>query len=176
MSSPARCSPTTGSCRVRGRLSVVLNSGTCFDRDLTGIENIHLAGLFLGRSRSEIRTALDEIVSVTGLGDFIYSPLRSYSAGMAARLSFAVSMAWPVDVFVTDESLAVGDAAFVALCMERLRTLRARGQTIIAVSHDAETVQELCDRAIWIDHGRLIADGPAAEILRRYEDRAPAAE
>jgi ABC-type polysaccharide/polyol phosphate transport system ATPase subunit len=161
--------PTTGSCRVEGRLSVVLDAGTGFDLELTGAENIQLAGLFLGRSRAEIATAMDGIVATSGLGDFINSPVRSYSSGMAARLSFSVSMAWSVDVLLTDETLGVGDAPFRERCIERLLDLRRKGQTIVGVSHDRNTVLSLCDRAIWIDRGNVLADGPAADVLRQYE-------
>jgi ABC-type polysaccharide/polyol phosphate transport system ATPase subunit len=161
--------PTRGSCRVGGRLSVVLDAATGFDAELTGAENVQLAGLLLGRSRAEIATAMEGIVATSGLGDFIDSPLRSYSSGMAARLSFAVSMAWSVDVLLTDETLGVGDAAFRERCIERMLDLRRAGQTIVAVSHDRNTILRLCDRAIWIDRGSLVADGPAADLLLRYE-------
>lgn len=161
--------PTTGSCRVGGRLSVVLDAATGFDLELTGAENIHLAGLFLGRSRVEIAAAMAGIVATSGLGEFIDSPVRSYSSGMAARLSFAVSLAWPVDVLLTDETLGVGDAAFRERCIERLLDLRRAGQTIVAASHDRNTVLQLCDRVVWIDRGTVVADGPAADILGQYE-------
>jgi ABC-type polysaccharide/polyol phosphate transport system ATPase subunit len=94
---------------------------------------------------------------------------------MAARLSFAVSMAWSVDLLLTDETLGVGDAAFRERCIERLIDLRKQGQTIVAASHDRNTILLLCDRAVWIDRGNVRADGPAADVLRQYEDSAPSA-
>jgi ABC-2 type transport system ATP-binding protein/lipopolysaccharide transport system ATP-binding protein len=164
--------PSQGRVEVRGVVAPILELGAGFDHELTGLENVTLNALFLGRSKREIRHRLPEIVEMSGLGDFIRSPIRNYSAGMLARLGFAVATAWVPDVLILDEVLAVGDAPFVRRCEERIALLRRQGTTILLVSHDAEAIRKNCDRCVWLECGRLVAMGEAAEVVARYEASA----
>ncbi len=160
--------PTTGTATVRGRVAPVLELGAGFDNDLTGRENAFLYALLLGRSRAEIRRSLDDIIAFSELEDFIDSPLRTYSTGMVARLGFAVATAWMPDILILDEVLAVGDSAFTVKCLERYQAFLAAGTTVLLVSHSPQAVVASCTRCLWIDHGRLAADGPTEEVLGRY--------
>ncbi|HEY6321998.1 MAG TPA: ABC transporter ATP-binding protein [Thermoanaerobaculia bacterium] len=161
--------PTAGVATVRGRLSPILELGTGFDRELTGFENIYLNALLLGHSRREVADAIDEIVEFSGLGDFVRAPIRNYSSGMLARLGFAVATAWLPDIMILDEVLAVGDASFTAKCEDRLRRFHEAGTTVLMVSHSAEAIRHNCARALWLDAGRLLADGPTDEVLELYK-------
>ncbi len=160
---------TRGKVEVDGRVAPILALGTGFDFELTGLENIYLNALLLGRTRREIDLRLEEIVEFSGLGDFIRSPIRNYSSGMLARLGFSIATAWPPDVLILDEVLGVGDARFLRRCDERLRRFHRDGTTLLLVSHSAESVRESCERVVWIDGGRVRADGPADEVLAAYE-------
>jgi ABC-2 type transport system ATP-binding protein/lipopolysaccharide transport system ATP-binding protein len=166
--------PTTGSARVRGRVAPILELGTGFDMELTGRENVFLNALLLGHPRREIEQRLEEIVAFAELEQFVDSPLRSYSTGMVARLGFAVATAWIPDVLILDEVFAVGDTAFVQKCAERFARFRASGTTLLLVSHSPEVVEQNCSRCLWIDHGRLAADGAPGEVLARYLESASA--
>ncbi|HLX06867.1 MAG TPA: ABC transporter ATP-binding protein [Thermoanaerobaculia bacterium] len=161
--------PTTGSATARGRLSPILELGTGFDRELTGFENIYLNALLLGHSRREVADAIDGIVEFSGLGDFVRAPIRNYSSGMLARLGFSVATAWLPDIMILDEVLAVGDSSFTHKCEERLRGFHAAGTTVLMVSHNAAAIRHNCTRCIWLDAGRLLADGPTDEVLAQYE-------
>jgi ABC-type polysaccharide/polyol phosphate transport system ATPase subunit len=161
--------PTEGRVRVEGWVSPILELGTGFDHELTGVENIYLNALLLGRSRREIDARVEEIVDFSGLGDFIHSPIRNYSTGMLARLGFSVATAWTPEVLILDEVLAVGDARFLNRCEERLASFGDLGTTLLMVSHAPSAIRANCDRAIWLETGRICADGPAEEVLARYE-------
>jgi ABC-type polysaccharide/polyol phosphate transport system ATPase subunit len=160
--------PTRGRVDVRGSVAPVLDVSGGFDPELTGIENIYLNGLLLGRRRGEIAACLDEIVAFSGLGDFIRSPLRNYSAGMLARLGFSIVTAWTPGVLILDEFLAVGDAEFTRACRQRMSRLRAEGATLLQVSHVPDAVRDSCDRCVWLDRGLIRADGPPADVLEQY--------
>jgi ABC-2 type transport system ATP-binding protein len=160
--------PSAGKAEIRGRLSPILELGTGFDHELTGYENIYLNALLLGRQRWEIDEKIEAIVDFSGLGDFIRTPIRNYSSGMVARLGFSVATAWLPDVLVLDEVLAVGDASFTERCQQRLNEFHDSGTTVLMVSHNAQAVRESCSRCIWLDAGRMRADGPTEEILRQY--------
>ncbi len=160
--------PTGGSARVEGRVAPILELGTGFDYELTGLENIHLNALLMGRTRREIQAQAEEIVAFSGLGDFIHAPVRNYSSGMLARLGFAIVTAWRPDVLILDEFLAVGDAAFLRTCQARLARFWDAGTTLLLVSHLADAVRQNCQRCLWIEAGRLVADGPTDEVLERY--------
>jgi len=160
---------TTGRVAVRGRVAPILELGTGFDYELTGQENVFLNALLLGHSRREIEQRFDAIHEFSGLGDFIRSPIRNYSSGMLARLAFSILTAWTPEVLVLDESLAVGDVHFVKKCEERIDLLRGQGTTLLLVSHLAEAVRAHCHRCVWLDGGRIRADGRPDEILALYE-------
>ncbi len=162
--------PTRGRLRRRGWVAPILELGTGFDFELTGYENVYLNALLLGRQRREIDERLDQIVEFSGLGDFIRSPIRNYSSGMLARLGFAIATAWKPDVLILDEVLAVGDARFLKRCERRIEEFRQAGTTILIVSHDPDAVRKNCRRCLWLERGKLLADGPTAEILDRYRE------
>jgi ABC-2 type transport system ATP-binding protein len=162
--------PTAGKVVIRGRIVPVLDFSAGLDPELSGLENIYLNALFLGRTRAEVHAARDAIVAASGLGSFIDSPLRNYSAGMVARLGFSVATAWRPDVLILDEVLAVGDAGFVAGCHARLQQFRNEGATVLVVSHSPQEIQATCRRAIWIDGGRVHADGPTDSVLAAYAE------
>jgi len=160
--------PSRGTRRVTGSLAPMLELGAGFDPDLTGVENVFLHALLLGHPRREIAAKLDSIVDFSGLGDFVQSPLRTYSTGMVTRLGFAVSTAWVPDILLIDEVFAVGDAAFLKKCEARMDEFRRAGCTILIVSHRAETIRETCSRCLWIEAGRIAADGRPEEVLAAY--------
>ena len=161
--------PTTGSLRFDGRIAPILELGTGFDFELTGRENIFLNGMLLGRTRREIRERLDAIIEFSELGDFIESPIRSYSSGMFARLGFSIASAWTPDLLILDEVFAAGDAAFTRKCEKTLSDFRDAGVTILLVSHSAPIVLETCSRALWLERGKLVADGKPEEVVGDYE-------
>jgi ABC-type polysaccharide/polyol phosphate transport system ATPase subunit len=166
--------PTRGTATMRGRLAPILELGSGFDFELTGWENAYLNALLLGHSRREIDQAIDGIVAFSELEDFIHAPIRNYSSGMQARLGFAVATAWVPDVLVLDEVLSVGDAAFQQKCEDRMRGFHDAGTTILLVSHARDAILDNCERAVWLDRGRLRADGFPDDVLDLYEHAAAA--
>ena len=160
--------PTFGSVSVRGKVSALLELGTGFHPELTGRENIFLNGSLLGIPRKEMQSRYDAIVDFAELHEFIDTPIKHYSSGMVMRLGFAVAINVDPEILLTDEVLAVGDEAFQRKCLEQIALLRRRGVTIVYVSHALDSVRSLCKRAIWLDHGRLVADGPAGEVIDKY--------
>ncbi len=162
--------PTAGIVKVSGKVSALIELGAGFHPDLTGRENIILSGLLLGLSRQEIRSREQQILDFAELGDFIDSPVKQYSSGMYARLGFAVATEVDPDILLIDEILAVGDASFQEKCLARIDDFRHRGKTIVFVSHNLSAVRQLCPRALMIDAGALLADGPADELVARYEE------
>jgi ABC-2 type transport system ATP-binding protein len=165
--------PTRGRLQVDGRVSPLLELGTGFDLELTGRENVMLNALLLGRSRREVRQRFDSIVEFSELAEFIDVPLRNYSSGMAARLGFAIATAWEPEVLILDEVLTVGDAAFQQKCHVRIREVLASGATVLMVSHVGKVLIQECTRCLWLAEGRLVGDGPPAEVLADYEPPAP---
>ncbi|HIZ09368.1 MAG TPA: ABC transporter ATP-binding protein [Candidatus Borkfalkia avicola] len=161
--------PTSGWARCNGRISPLLQLGAGFDGNATGIENIYLNAAIMGYTKKEIDAKMPDILSFAELGDFIYSPVKTYSSGMLARLGFSIAISMEAEIMLIDEILAVGDVAFQQKCYDRLAELREKGLTFLIVSH-SDSVKTLCDRAIWIERGRVIADGPAEEIFDRYTD------
>lgn len=161
--------PHRGTVVVDGRVAPILELGMGFDFELTGMENIYLNGLLLGRKKKEVEEKVDDIVEFSGLGEFIQSPIRNYSSGMQARLGFSIATAWIPDVLILDEVLAVGDARFLQRCEHRLRRFHEAGTTLLMVSHQAEGLQKNTERCLWLDHGRLRADGPTDEVLDQYD-------
>jgi ABC-type polysaccharide/polyol phosphate transport system ATPase subunit len=162
--------PSRGRAETRGHIAPILELGTGFDTELTGLENVYLNALLLGRSRREIDDRLEAIVEFSGLGDFIRSPVRNYSSGMFARLGFAVATAWVPEVLILDEVFAVGDAAFVRKCEGRLAEFRRASTTVFLASHNPEDIRASCNRCLWLDAGRVRADGEPAAVLEAYQE------
>lgn len=164
--------PTRGSCRVGGTISPILELGTGFDWELTGFENVYLNAMLRGHRRCDVDAEVEGIIDFSGVREFIHSPVRNYSTGMIARLGFAVATAWVPDVLILDEVLAVGDVRFLKRCHQRIADLRAEGTTILLVSHSPLEIVKYCSRCLWIDEGRLKADGDPKEILGHYVEDA----
>ena len=164
--------PSRGTVSVRGRVSALLELGAGFHPDLTGRENVFINGAMLGMTRREIRARFDDIVAFSELEQFIDSPVRTYSSGMYMRLGFSVAVHVDPDVLLVDEVLAVGDEQFQAKCRARIAAMKARGVTILFVSHDLPRVQEVCDRVVWLDRGVVRAEGVPAEVVREYAGRS----
>jgi len=160
--------PTAGSIRVSGRVSALIELGAGFHPEFTGRENVHVNGILLGLSRTEIRERFDEIVAFAGLSPFIDNPVKTYSSGMYMRLGFAIAVTVDPDIFLIDEVLAVGDEAFQHKCVGKIQEFKARGKTILLVSHDLGSVERLCDAAVWLHEGRLMAQGGTRQIIDRY--------
>ena len=160
--------PNRGVVKVNGRVAALLELGAGFHADLTGRENVRLNASLLGLSRRQTAAAYEGIVDFSGIGDFIEEPVRTYSTGMLMRLAFSVAVHMEPEVLLIDEILAVGDAAFQTKCFDRIHQLRNSGKTLLCVSHASGMVRELCDRAIWLDHGRLIMTGRVAEVTEAY--------
>ena len=165
-------SPTTGEARIRGRVGALLEVGTGFHPELTGKENIFLNGAILGMPAQDIRKRFDEIVDFSGVEDFLGLPIKRYSSGMVMRLAFAVAAHLEPDVLIIDEVLAVGDAAFQQKCLGRMDEVSKSGCTVFFVSHNLAAVQRLCARAILLEKGRMVADGPTAKVVRQYLEQA----
>jgi lipopolysaccharide transport system ATP-binding protein len=160
--------PTTGRTEVRGRIGSLLEVGTGFHPDLTGRENIYLNGTILGISRSEVKRRFDEIVAFSEIETFLDTPVKWYSSGMYLRLAFAVAVHLDTEILIMDEVLAVGDVPFQQKCLDKMHDIRNQGRTILFVSHSMAAVTRLCDRAILLNAGRMIADGPATEVVNEY--------
>jgi len=162
--------PTSGRLVTRGAVTPLLELGTGFDFELTGRENVFLNALLLGRSRRAIKEAFERIVEFSELGRFIDSPIRNYSTGMVARLAFSIATAWTPEILLLDEVLSVGDVAFTRKCEARMREFRAARVTMVLVTHSRETLIENCSRSVWIDGGRIRADGAPAEVWSLYAE------
>jgi ABC-2 type transport system ATP-binding protein/lipopolysaccharide transport system ATP-binding protein len=164
--------PTEGVVRTRGRVGALLEVGTGFHFELTGRENVFFNGAVLGMSRREIERRFDDIVEFSGVGSFLDTPLKRYSAGMYLRLAFSVAAHLETDIVLVDEVLAVGDAEFQRRCIARMSELTEEGRTVVFVSHDLGAIGRLCQRVIWIEQGGIQLDGRAAEVLERYRAAA----
>jgi ABC-type polysaccharide/polyol phosphate transport system ATPase subunit len=160
--------PTTGRVVVRGRVAPLLEFGAGFHSELTGRENVYLNGALLGFSNQEMEEKFERIVDFAELWDFIDAPLRTYSSGMSARLGFAVATDVKPDILIIDEVLSVGDEAFQRKSAARMQEFRDQGATIILVSHNMAIIEQICHRAVWLDHGRLMEAGEVKEIIKAY--------
>jgi len=158
--------PTSGVIRYRGRVAALLELGAGFHPELTGRENVYLNASFLGLSRRDTDRVFDGIVAFAGLEEFMDNQTKFYSAGMLVRLGFAVAVHVDPDILLIDEVLAVGDEAFQARCLDRVRSFQAEGRTIVLVTHALDTVREVCDRAVMLDHGSLHAIGAPDDVVR----------
>lgn len=163
--------PTSGEIRIRGRLAALIELGSGFHPELTGRENVYLSGAILGMRRREIARKLDSIVSFAGVEAFLDVPVKFYSSGMYVRLGFAIAAHLDVDVLLVDEVLAVGDAAFQARCLGRIRELQRDGTTILLISHDLAAIERLAARAVLLDHGRVVAEGVPRDVVSAYLGR-----
>ncbi|HEX6503011.1 MAG TPA: ABC transporter ATP-binding protein [Terriglobales bacterium] len=161
--------PTSGEVMVRGRLAALVEVSSGFHPELTGRENVYLHGAMLGMKRAEISRKLDSIIEFSGVADYIDVPVKRYSSGMYVRLGFSVAAHLDPDIILLDEVLAVGDAAFQAKCLDRIAELRKSGRTIVFISHHLAAVYRLCDRALLLDHGRIIMDGAPREVIDHYQ-------
>jgi ABC-type polysaccharide/polyol phosphate transport system ATPase subunit len=164
--------PDQGRVVVKGRIAALLELGSGFHLDLTGAENLVLNAALMGLSKQTTRDLFDQIVEFSGIGDFIDDPLRTYSSGMVMRLAFSVAIQCNPDILLIDEVLAVGDAAFQEKSKQALVSLRRAGKSMLFVSHSSPAVRQMCERAIWIDHGSLMAEGRVDDVLDAYEGRA----
>lgn len=161
-------SPTAGVSRTRGRVGALLEVGTGFHPELTGRENVFLNAAILGMKRREITRRFDEIVEFAGVEQFLDTPLKRYSSGMYLRLAFAVAAHVDPDIVIVDEVLAVGDVQFRERCLGRMSEFGREGRTVVFVSHDLGSVNQLCPRTIWLEKGRIKEDGPSAQVIERY--------
>ncbi len=162
--------PTAGRITTRGRLAALLELGAGFHPDLTGRENIYLNGSILGFSRTQVDDIFDDIVDFSELHEFIDMQVKHYSSGMYGRLGFSVAINVAPDVLLVDEVLSVGDEAFQRKCIDRVRAFQRQGRTIVLVSHQADMVRGIADRAVVFDHGKLVAIGPPGEAIRSFRD------
>lgn len=166
--------PNAGAIEVRGTQSSLLELGTGFHPELSGKENIYLAGSILGLHRDEIDNEYESIVDFAGVGDFIDTPVKNYSSGMLARLAFSVAISVDPEILLVDEVLAVGDEAFQLKCYERITDLRSQGKTVVFVSHSLDAIRRLCSSVLWIEKGIVIAHGRAEEVVGEYLEKVQA--
>jgi ABC-type polysaccharide/polyol phosphate transport system ATPase subunit len=168
--------PSEGVIDVRGKVSGLLSLGVGFDRELSGRDNILLGGAFLGLDDATTRALLPSIVEYADLGEFIDAPLKTYSSGMRARLGFSIATSIDPDILLLDEVLATGDATFRAKSKERVIELVKSAKAVVLVTHDMGWVQEYCNRALLIEKGRLVAEGPPDEVVALHEQHTEEAK
>ncbi len=162
--------PTRGTATIRGRVGAMLEVSAGFHHELTGRENVFLSGAILGMSQREIAARMDRIVDFAEITDAIDTPVKRYSSGMTARLAFSVAAHLDAEIMLVDEVLAVGDTAFRAKCLDAMRSLARSGRSIVFVSHELDMLERLCDRAILIDHGRIVADGAPQDLVALHRN------
>lgn len=161
-------SPTLGEIQTTGRVAALLELGAGFNIEFTGRENVILNALVLGFTRAEMEAKMEQVLAFSELGDFLDQPVKTYSSGMYARLAFSIAVHVEPEILIIDETLAVGDARFVAKCMRRIKDIQSQGTSILFVSHDVGSVRTLCERAIWLDKGSLIEQGDVFPVTGRY--------
>jgi len=160
--------PTEGCAEIHGRMGALLEVGTGFHPELTGRENIYLNGAILGMRKVEIESKFDEIVAFSGVEQFIDTPIKHYSSGMAVRLAFSVAAHLEPEILLVDEVLAVGDAAFQRKCMGKMQDVAREGRTVLFVSHNMGAIQSMCQRAIWLNGGKVMSDGVSRQVVQQY--------
>lgn len=163
-------SPTTGNIRFKGRLGALLEVGTGFHPELTGLENIYLNGAIMGMSKKDISMRLDEIVNFSGCERYLSTPVKRYSSGMIVRLGFSVAAHLEPEILIVDEVLAVGDLEFQARCLGKMKDVSASGRTVLFVSHNMGSISDLCTRAIMLKNGSVFKDGNTQEIIALYRE------
>lgn len=161
--------PSQGRVDINGRVTAILELGLGFNPEYSGRENIYLSGLLYGMGRQEIDSKIEEIIDFSGLAEFIERPVKTYSSGMHSRLAFSIATAVEPDILIIDEALAAGDSAFVQKCMRRIRHLCSGGRTVLVVSHGTGLLAQLCQRVIWMEHGRVRMVGPAINVVQAYD-------
>jgi len=162
--------PTTGNVKISGTISPLIELGAGFDHDLTARENIFLNGYVLGYTKDYIKRNFDEIVEFSELKDFLDVPIKNFSSGMIARLGFSIATIVRPDILIVDEILSVGDFKFQEKCEKRIADMMSCGTTVIIVSHSIEQIERLCDRVLWLDHGKCKALGNTDEICKMYKN------
>ncbi len=160
--------PTSGEIEINGRLASMLELGSGFNPELTGMENIYFNSSLNGLTKEEIDGKLKDILEFADIGNFIEQPVKNYSSGMFARLAFAVAINVDPDILIVDEILSVGDVGFQVKCMEKFNDFKKKGKTILYVSHGLGTVKKFCDRAIWLQKGQVVDDGNSVIVVERY--------
>ena len=160
--------PNRGSIQVNGRLRALIEIGAGFHGDLTGRENIYLNGAILGMTRKQIDANFDSIVDFSGIEEFLDMPIKRYSSGMAARLGFAVAAHLDPEILIVDEVLSVGDTQFQKKCLGKMSEVANAGRTVLFVSHNMRAVRQLCSRGILLEHGKIVDDGPAENVIQNY--------
>jgi ABC-2 type transport system ATP-binding protein len=168
--------PTRGSTRISGKVAPVFDLGVGMDPEISGFENIMVRGLFLGMTRKQMQARVDDIAEFTELGDYLAMPLRTYSTGMRVRLALGVVTSIDPEILLLDEGIGSVDAEFLAKARNRLNALVERSGMLVFASHSDEFLVDLCDTAIWMDHGRVKAHGPLRDVLNRYKGRDVVAE
>ncbi len=161
-------SQTSGKKVMDGTISALLELGTGFNPEYTGIENIYLNGTIMGLTREQMSEKIDEICEFAEIGDFVNQPVKNYSSGMFVRLAFAVAINTDPEILIVDEALAVGDYRFQAKCYNKFEEMKEKGKTILFVSHDIDAVRRFCSRAIWLDGGRVVLDGDVNSVSSKY--------
>lgn len=160
--------PNKGRVTVDGRISPLLELGAGFHPELTGRENIMLKGVLIGLTRSEVLTKMDEIISFSELNDFVDQPVRIYSSGMLARLGFSIVASLDPEILLIDEILAVGDMDFQKKCLQRMAVFKKKGVTIVFVSHNLVSVENICDRLLWVENHSVKRLGETSDVLNEY--------
>lgn len=161
--------PTTGTIDVNGRVAALLELGAGFNPEFTGRENVGLNAAVLGIDASTMESKFEQIAAFADIGEFIDQPVKTYSSGMLVRLAFAVAIHVEPSVLIVDEALSVGDFAFQNKCVQKLRQMRDAGVTLLFVSHDLNTVQTICDRVVWLEHGKVVMTGSPVEVCQEYQ-------
>jgi lipopolysaccharide transport system ATP-binding protein len=162
--------PSSGSVAVNGKIGALLELGAGFNPEFTGRENVYLAAAVMGFSGAETDALYESIVDFSGIREFIDQPVKTYSSGMYVRLAFSIATSANPDILVIDEALSVGDGAFAKKSFERIMQLKAQGTTVLFCSHSMYQVESFCDRALWLDHGQVQMEGPAAKVVAAYAD------
>jgi ABC-type polysaccharide/polyol phosphate transport system ATPase subunit len=160
--------PTSGTVRIRGTVGALIEVGTGMHPELTGRENVHLHGRILGLSAREVRQRFDQIVAFAEIGAALDQPVKQFSSGMQLRLGFAIAAHLEPDVLLVDEAIAVGDSAFQYRCIQRMGEIVREGRTLVFVSHNMSAIETLCERAVIVRKGEIVADGPAPDVVRQY--------
>ncbi len=161
--------PTEGKAYVHGRVGTLLEIGTGFHPDLNGLENIFLNGAILGMRPPEIRQKLDEIISFSGIEQFLYTPVKHYSSGMMMRLAFSVAAHLEADIIFLDEVWGTGDQEFSRKSIAKMKSIVKSGRTVVVISHDLAIMQELCTRCLWMEQGQIVKDGSPQQVIESYQ-------